>query len=114
MSVETGVEKGNGTERITLPKVGCEADVKVTADESVEQRYARRIAELFKEADDRNQVSDFVGALTWTLASIAGNYGKGAAGDILVRFGKGLCFIAEQEQAEKEAEEARQNGAKAH
>ena len=95
----------------TLPGIFAEpGDPQAPADDAA-GAYADLFRRLVERADTGGTMSELVGALTWTLASIAGQYGTPhVAGDIVRRFGEFLCRIEGHKAAEAEAAEHRANG----
>lgn len=78
---------------------------------NAEDVYTDLLRSLVEKANRQGTMSELVGALTWTLASIAGHYGKPyIAGDIVRRFGNFLCRIEEQKAAKAEAAQLRAGG----
>jgi len=95
----------------TLPGIFAEPGDPQAPVEDAVGAYADLFRRLVERADRGRTMNELVGALTWTLACIAGHYGTPhVAGDILWRFGESLCRIEGQKAAEAEADELRSSG----
>ena len=96
--------------RAIAPPMSMPADA--TPDQSVEQRYMAAVEALLDDALEHHNVETLVEVLTWHLARIGFGFGTKAVADIMRRLGVHLSAIAEQQNAQQEAEDARKAGRK--
>jgi len=78
------------------------------------ERLVEQVNAMAREADDRDMLAVFVQVLSWKLAAIAHACGPLAAGDILRQLGWHLMAFEERAKAQREADEAREQGRKPH
>ena len=96
------------------PTEGQSASGETLTAQEIERRYAAAVNVILDDADQRKAWHIFVDVLASTLASVACRWGPGSAGDIVRRLGNHMVQIARREQAQREAEEAKNAGRKPH
>jgi hypothetical protein len=82
----------------------------VLTEHELQQRYAEALNAVYADAIERREVQTFADMLAWELAVIANRNGPQATGDILQRFGIHLMRLAATDAAQREAEQAREQG----
>jgi hypothetical protein len=86
----------------------------LTREQALEQRYVEQMNALLADADEQDALVVFAEVVTWKLAVLAYRCGPAATEDMLRRFGGHLQTLAQQERAQREAEEARKQGRLPH
>ena len=95
---------------ITVPKADEPAPPPAVSEEELERRYVEVMNALFNDAKSRDMMRVFTDVMTWKLAVVGHYWGQAATADVVRRFGAHLASLAEAEQAQREADAAKEAG----
>ena len=93
-----------------LPDIAEQVMPQPIPDDELERRYVEAMNALLEDARKRKAVNVFTDVAAWKLAVVAFQCGPHAAGDILRRFGAHLGTLAEADDAQREADAAKEAG----
>jgi len=84
--------------------------VAAVPEDELLRRYIAVGNEVYADALEHRAIQVFADALTWELAQIAHHYGSQATGDILRKFGIHLERLVAADEAQREADKAKEEG----
>ena len=105
------IRGGAGAEAvITVPKADEPAPPPAVSEDELERRYVEVMNALFNDAKSSDMMRVFTDVVTWKLAVVGHYWGPAATADVVRRLGAHLASLAEAEQAQREADAAKEAG----